>query len=449
MKKLLFLMFIGFSLNLFSQESKTNLALAKSKNEIREAAYLLRSNYQKYKSYIYFGDSIFHNIEEGFKVINLTLIKTSELEYYHQLFECGDSLAKTDNYFNKRFANSLFLALITQLNSSEVSSSVKQKKLIINKIVFSDLKYCCRFTDATSLLLIKNIKVNSAITDLVKELLTNTQRTEDEAKLIVKSSKPFFNVNDTIGFKSKVQKYKSGDKSLEFDILHIEWVQRDAKKAKMDLSAYIDSLQSVYNKQFIANYIKHPIDYRSPIIFSYDHELKDFAPYIEKIYLENLKSDPSDDRSIKKLIELVLAHFQYKNYEQTIISQISDSIKATKKNDLSRYLSYFEDLMYIKTQESVFAVAPMLLVKEKIKRRNLDIEHSIGAFIFCKLDMYIKNLPWEYHNKTSRMILINKEPTEESIDEWFIDNEMPPTFLETMYKWMIENKGKYEMRNDG
>lgn len=446
---LFLILFFGNTLTLICQTGEEKFMIIKSKNEINKVADLYNSNYQLYYLKIDFDNFLSYNINDSNKSIELSIKDIKIIQYIKQIFECGDSIARTDNYYNKKFAHLLFIALIKQLNSSDAfKQSENEKQLIIQKIVFSDLKYCCRFTDASSLLLLKKEEITPKISELTKELLIHPKRTVAEAQLIINSTKPFFNIADTIGFKSKVQKYKNGDKNLEFEIKKVEWLIRDAKNARMELGSYIDSMQSVNNKIFIADYIKQLIDVRTIIVFSYNHELKKFATYIEKIYNENSKSGYELDASITKLIELVLAHFQYENFEQKIISQINDSLKTTKPGEIKKYESYFQDLIFINTQQSIFSIAPMLLLKEKVKIENLDIIYSIGAFIFCKLDKNIKNLPWEYHNIKTRKILINNEETVELIDEWFIDNNMPSDFLEKMYQWMVENKGNYLLKRD-
>ncbi len=445
------------------------------------------TKYQGYTVNLTFG-TIGFTVREDIQYFIVALPGRDNLSTIKKLAQAANKMGSADNYYNKIMAHQLNLFLTNALIFKEDSlkSQVMGKTAIntlIQQIVISDIKHCARFTDTYIFNKLKKQHYTDDIIREMKGLLSHPSKTREEARIIIATRKPEYSILDTIGYKSNVKQYHSllqeyegyksrlkeySDKAKAANISVEEWLNvndttgfkerfqaclkqkseletytnkinnwmRNAEKSKMELSHWLDSMQASRDTLFINSYIKETVNLLPLFHAIGKNYLDELAPDIEQlINTGKLNKDEKNEAMLQ------LARMQYKEYEKQTVQRIESEIKQTDGSEYSALNKLFEKLVYINTQMSFYATAPLLLNKN-IWGDYLN-QATIGARIFIQLDIYIKNFPFDKKQLIDKVSEGGKYDI--IVNEMVIDHELGEDFLKRMYEWMKSNRGNYEI----
>jgi hypothetical protein len=472
--------------------SKTLLAqqdqIAKIEKQVFAMADTFKTKFSDYTISLAYGELTSFTIRRDIKYFKIVICYLVDLKATADLIQAAKKLSDTKNYYNKILGHQINLFLISGLILKE-DTLINQRKdysiieKLIQQIIISDFKYCARYTDLS---LFEKLKKRHYTTDVIldlKTLLANPNKTSEEAKIIASSMRPEYSIIDTIGYRYRVkqyqdelQKYKEyGTKLKEFNnkakeanesieewlnlhdtsafkeklkdcVKHLSeleiytrkinnWLV-NAEKSKMTVKHWLDSMQITHDTTFVKKYVKESL-ILLPVLNSIGQNyLSELAPDIEQLLSKGKLVEYE-----KSNAELQLSRLQYKEYEKEVIQRINNEIKLIDGSNYIAYRKLFEKLIYINTQESFYAIAPLLLNKN-IWGDNLN-RATIGARIFIQLDNHIKNFPFNKKQLIDKVSEGGKYDV--FINEMIIDYELGELFLEKIYQWMIENKGNYDI----
>jgi hypothetical protein len=488
MEKLLKLTFILFSLainhsNTSAQHKKSSLI----EKQLFEIADTFGTNYSGYIISLTYGESLKYIVDKKIKFFIVTIPDIKNLNATIDLAQSSNKIGSTKNYLNKTLAHQVNLFLASELIKYQDTLILHGKDLIaidnlISQIVLSDISNCCKFTDTNIFNKLKKHNFTPDIIKVMRELFANPFGTEEEARIILSSKKPYFNtldtgynvlykkdkdinmeydiyseeydkyqdkakaanmtieewlnINDTTGFLKKYYDCQNRKSQIRNDLSEIISWRRMAEKTKMPLKDFLDSMQIIEDNQYIKFHTNKTIGIWPIADAVGQNYLNELAPEMEQLLLDG-KIENND----KKAIKLNLARMQYKDYEKTEIRQTEDAIKTTDSTNFNRLRQYLIKLIYINTQESFYATAPLLLYKS-FWGNELN-NASIGARVFIELRDYITNFPFDEKKLIDKISEGGKYDV--LINEIVIDNELGEIFLKEMYQWMIENKGNYKI----
>jgi hypothetical protein len=452
MKKIIvyFIFLFCLSVHTFSQQQQSKSGVDKLLHLIVTISDSVREMYPyRYQCFsAWESDSVYYTINHKSELISLYFPAIRKPLQGRMIFEKLDSLAKTYNYCNKVFAHKMYFTMLTGLIREEDSLSKTNKDTLqtarlISDIINSDLDNCVRYTDAKFTSPLKHRNLTPEILNKLMMLFRNPFHTLEEAKVIAQRQEPKRFVPDTTGYaKKRANFYNLNEEGKEYT-RKVESAISKAEKAKLTLFQYRDSLQKDWNLRAINGALTERIDLMYIVQDAGQKYFYELAPAIEKFYLTGIEKKWDEVENCR----INLARLQYKNYEQILVDEkvkgMDTTIKYLKKqisNDqqkdaLNDLYGLFRNLIYINTQNSYYATAPLLLLTVRENEctdclRNRSI--LAASRFFLELNRYIMNFPWDKQKYNGG-----------DVDEFYIENEMPKGFLEGMYNWMIENRGKY------
>lgn len=375
----------------------------------------------------------------------VTIKNPKNLEYSKSLFKAVNELSQNENYFDKVLSNEIYWDMMTFLRSSEDSikaanGNYQEVTKLIQDIVYSSLKNCARYASDLVVSKVEPRHLNDKIFKEMKNILEHPKHTSQEAELYAKAYKPHYALSDTIGFARMQREFSKENRQHEMDIRRIKNMLRWAKEKNMTLKQWFEKENKEYYEARRADFLKMPVGLNQTVEFAAHYYVMELAPSLEKLL--QIEKDVYKDKSyISELrIDIDLARLGYKNYREKILKEMEQMIKSPNntKNDYRRFL---DRAKYINTQESYFVVAPLLLVKDSIAY-GID-NYTFGAFAFNKLREIILNFP-----EVQEILLKATDNGNMWVDEvkLFERLENENSFLQRMYNWMIENKGKYAIK---
>lgn len=447
-----------------------------------------RTKYQSSQVYLSIDKRLSFTFNED-NYYNLAIPALNDLKTIAEVLKVADKIGSASNYCGKILAHELNQYVIGQLRQIEDTLLEQGNEpsvalTLIKRSITSELKYCTRFTDSYYIFdKLKRRHYNQEAITEIKALLNHPYKTSEEAKIVLASLKPQYSILDTIGFAEKIKEYKNILREHDQNVVELntyrakakaanrsieEWLNindtsgfkekfnaslkreseletytskinnwiYNAEKSKMTLKHWLDSMQAVEDTQFIKKYTKEPL-VLWPVVHAIGQSyMKELAPDIEQLVMSGKLSEND-----KTQAGIELARMQYKDYEKQVIEQIENEIRLADSTDYSTLSKLFEKLVYINTQESFYATAPLLLNKN-IWGDYLN-QATIGARIFIQLENYIKNFPFDKKQLIEKVSERGKYDV--IVNEMVIDYELGENFLKQMYQWMIENKRKYEL----
>jgi hypothetical protein len=432
-----------------------------------------------------FGFSIFKN-----EYLAIYLPRLNNLELAEELANVLYSFGKTENYVNKRIIDKISIYMVLDLQDEEDSLIKKGKDYskfssLVQQIAYTDLKSCARYSNSSVCTKLKRRNFIPEIKEEMKKLLASPDRTLNEAKLALQSQKKTYVIEDTTGYYSKKMEYKEIYKkyrtyrdallknlpqekeknmnleawaekndSNEFGNRYLIWLKKKncyenyinkieswkqaAKREGITLNQWLDKTESETDNGFINNYLTRSINVFSIIEAIGYNNFYELAGNVEELYLTG-----KIDKDTKEEARLTLARLQYKDYENLVIDSIRKIISLTDRSDYITLLYYFKNLVYINTQESFYAIAPLLLIKNEYNDNMNTV--PINARFFVLLKKHIKNFPWDEKAKIKGLKIHGLYNFD---DPWDVNNYLPKDFLGRIFQWMIENRGKYEIGSD-
>jgi hypothetical protein len=393
------------------------------------------------------------NILVNFSDKNVILLipKITDVYMGRNLIKAVDSLAVTTNFWNKEVANKLynkFVLDLLELKDSLVirNQSVHEVDCIIDKIVLNDLERCARYTDVNIVFCLDRHRFSPAAIEKLSAILRSPLHNIEEAKVIAQREmeSDYLHI-DTIGFAHKIKNFTGLNHSDIDKVKFIYKLMQEASNIGLPYERYLDTLRQRRYVSTIKGILMQNIPCTECIVSqagsNYVHEL---ASAIDDFYTVKKSKNEDGFDCVKNL-----ARLQYRDYENMLIQHTKlelDSVfillsgqlnKVTKDNAIDDLFVNYRVLSYINTQESYCNAAPLLLRKEMLKKYSddSDKEFMIGARFFLELNSNIENFPWDID-----------EYKDEYVNDEFIEKKMPKDFLEKMYKWMIENKGNYKIK---
>jgi hypothetical protein len=387
------------------------------------------------------------------------------------IYNLTDSLAQTNGYDNKYLANSIVYRYIKLYRKENTIK--KWQRDFITKLIMMDFKYCCRYLINTiyPVEILSEDFFTPAIIEQCKELFEHPTYTREEAEIIATSFKPICSVSDTLGYSALKQK-KDSLYAIRLQLqpydrdLHGEEERlyedarsmiRDAEKMGLNLEQYCDSINRQIYQNIINNYSGKELDRVSSLLSSFaSNKVHVMAPLIEEYGTQYYYSDID--------IQKMLARLNYKNYAQqsikyythqidslsNILSSIDELIKYPTDLYLSTFVktrNVFGSLCYIGTQESYFATAPLLLLKNHVKD-DLQYEYPIGVYFYDEIYRSFKNVPLpECCYGTGEYGDFIHDPKDVYSPYTTLKCDEVENYLPIVYQWMLDNKGKYELKN--
>lgn len=448
------------------------------------------TKYQSSKLYLSVDKSINFTFDKYNNYYTLTIPALNDLQTIAIAVKVTDKIGSTSSYCSKILAHELNQYIIEQLVHIE-DTLLKQGNestealSLIKQTITSELKFCTRFTDSYYLFnKLKRRHYSMDALTAMKALLNHPYKTSEEAKIVLASLKPKYTILDTIGFVEKTYEYKNillehdtnieelntyKDKAKAANVGIDEWLNinvksgfkekfntnlkrkslietytsninswiYNAEKSKTTLKHWLDSMQALQDTVCVRNFIKEPLVLWPLVTAIGQSYLNELGLDIEHLIATGKLSEDEIN-----LAELQLARIQYKEYETEIIHRIENEIKQTNGQDFGALNKLFEKLVYINTQESFYATAPLLLNQNYFN--NLFTTVPINAHFFVQLKQFIHNFPWDEEGKIKE--LEKKDIYIYSFDDpWDVNYYLPNDFLKQMYQWMLANRGKYEI----
>ncbi len=357
-------------------------------------------------------------------------------ENYEPIFLIVDSLAKTSIYSNKIIANEIYHQILSFLYNKSYLTS--QEFRFAKKAIISDIDNCMKFTSTNNIMYMKEDMITDELIAKIKEFLTNNKRTKKEAAVYLNSIDKFYNINDTIGLSNETIELRKGNKQ---NIDHLEkinyWI-KESKKQNQELNVYLDSMQQIVNINILDKFYNMQISITPLIEFVGNFYIKDLSTEIENIY----RSD-----SVYFNAGLVLARFQYKNYENEIIKNILTRYDLLLKTDgdLLDFRTLFDQLCYINTNNSLSAISSFVSLNNKEYDDIFNMYYTYGEYFLSLINYKILNLPWEYSYEN--LIQINKSKNDYNklvIDHiWLATHKLSEEDLIKITNWLKNNKNEF------
>jgi hypothetical protein len=306
------------------------------------------------------------------------------------------------------------------------------------------------------------------IIEKCKAMFVNPTYTKKEADVIAASFKPPFSVSDTLGYaalKHKRDSLRTYYRSGYYAELHGEeedlyYTKRnrikEAGEMGLTLEQYCDSMNMDYYQRVADTYVGKTLYGLGYVLSSFaENKVYFMAPLIEE-YGKQYFSDIE--------IQEMLARLDYKDYKERhdtynaqqiinytqqidslskILSSIDEIILPSSYSKGHReYIELrwiMDDLKHLGTQDAYFAMAPLLLIKNRVKTYHPQYEFLIGI---------------DFYEKIARLFI--GVPLPKCVDpEWigiihqYDDGACKAIedYLPKVYQWMLDNKGKYELKN--
>jgi hypothetical protein len=240
---------------------------------------------------------------------------------------------------------------------------------------------------------------------------------------------------------------------------------RGVEKMGISLEQYCDSVNREQYQFWVDYYTGKQLDRLSSLLESFaENRVYAMAPFIEeqgdKYFSERRLLEMLSRLNYKDYPEQLVAYYtqQVADYTHQIdsLSQILSSIDHLINNEYGRgtqgwgeyqklNLIIFSKLESIGTQEAYFAMAPLLKITNRVKDQY---PYSTSPLIEFPINLW-------FYNKMAR--LLANVPLPECIHADFFDLLTPydrdkgcteiEAYIPKVYQWMLDNKGKYELRN--
>lgn len=437
----------------FSQEIRQERDLEKILYYVVIAPDSIRKHFQNtYDAFnVEYRDSVDFKISCLYRQVCLYFPRVVDIEKGEIICSKLDSLSTTSDYWNKVVANKMYKRVLSDMIELEDTlvtrkQSTTQVRLLINRIVLADLDKCARYTDVNIVSSLKRSHYTPAVVERLAAIMLNPRHNYDEAKVIAQRKVDLNYLQiDTAGLFNKVKDFKDLSQREIDKVKYTYKLLQDAEKVGLPFTCYIDTLRQRQIATIIGGNLEEDVTWIGSIVDEAGlNYVLDLAPAIEEYYISGKERKVNVDNCW-----INLARLQYNDYENTVLRQIkreldSTSILLSKPLDknhtfdvISDLFSCYRSLAYINTQESYYNAAPLLLRKEMRKKYSddSDEEFMIGARFFLELNSNIENYPWDID-----------EYKDEYVNDEFIEKKMPKDFLDKMYKWMIENKGNYKIK---
>lgn len=390
-------------------------------------------------------DSINYVVDKGVQFICFSRLSNYSIADIDLLTKQIDSLAYIPSYKHKRLWVELNGTIVTryQNEAKKLGNDTIFDKRIANifETYFLNCAYCAYCEDALDDKFRRQY-FTSNTQKIVNDVLENPYLTEEEAMISVFSipqPSPESVRRDTIGLSRAKQEWDSIDNLLHHKALNWEIDKRNYLKFQKD------SLEKVISKksnsfigwaakegktleEYFADYYKSEACRESPrklehITNSYlSAAIADTVPdlyleTVEKIYNSKVLHDGPGywflvENRYKDYVEQAI------NANKKMIEKISDNPTLTER--------IVKDLLRIRTQESVAAIAPLI---------KCDIVYAIYGDGTCKQPVGETAL---YSIYTSHVI---KNFPFKLNAEYKYD----PKVFDEIYQWFIDNQGKYEL----
>jgi hypothetical protein len=339
-------------------------------------------------------------------------------------------------------------------------------------------KYCYRYigNNATyySINYLPDSLYTPEIIEQCKKMFVNPNYTQEEAELIASSFKPLYSISDTLGYAALKHKKDSlyairrqlqpydrelhGEEERLYDSKRS--LIRNAENAGLTLQQYCDSMNMKYLQKNVSNYAGKSLYELERIVYGFaKNKVHAMAPLIEEYGKQYHYTDID--------IQEMLAQLDYKDYKarqdaynvqqieyyrqqidslSKILSSIDKLIKYPTELYLSTFIKIgdiFGGLCYIGTQESYFATAPLLLLKNRV-RDFYTKEYPIGIYFYNEIDRMFKNVPLPkccyIHDEDGDFVITPKG----AYTNWKCTDV--EKYLPIVYQWMLDNRGKYELK---
>lgn len=396
--------------------------------------------HHNYKLGFTLSDTILNKVEEElFFNIEFPDISSNE-KMCNKFYIFLDSLAQSYVYSSKLLAYKGYKELLKEFRPYPY---VWQRKLGL-KMVHSILDNHLRIIDLYAICYLPRELFTDELLRKISEVYTPPTLTRYEAKISAQEVGKLHNLTDTIGY-TKLK--KKPDDKLSLGEEHKRWnIKVDlyrAKKANTTLKVYYDSLNKVRFRKIVKARMGYPFGGGG----SLEKCLARKKVYKADRMIDTLRNILYFEDWDNYNFDLDLARLRYKDYPEKMINKYANAIDTTiqylestnlsnEKNDrIDRKLyNYFENLLYIDTQESYYETAPLVMIQDTgLYFSNHEyIPYRIGTGYIKKLSDYIKNLPSSVMDSISG-------------DLWYIDKKLPKGYHEKIYNWMMENKGNYEL----
>lgn len=390
-------------------------------------------------------DSVSYILDKGAQRIYFSRLLNYSITEIDLLAKQIDSLAYIPSYKHKRLWTELNVAIVEryQNEAKKLGNDTIFDKRIANiyETYFLNCSYCeggynvfdCKF---------RRQYFTSNTLKILNDLLENPYVTEEEALILVFSSpqpSPESVRRDTIGLGRAKQEWDSIDNLLHHKALNWEIDKRNYLKFQKD------SLENVIHEKsnsFIEIAARHGKTLEEYFADYYKRQAYRNSPrkleHITNSYLSAAIADTVPDLYLETVEKIYNSEFlhdgpgywflvenRYKDYvEQAInankkmIEKISDNPTLTER--------IVKDLLRIRTQESVAAIAPLI---------KCDIVYAIYGDGTCKQPVGETAL---YSIYTSHVI---KNFPFKLNAEYKYD----PKVFDEIYQWFIDNQGKYEL----
>jgi hypothetical protein len=377
------------------------------------------------------------------------------------ILQIADSLAHVGGYNNLRIVNGLTreivrtFATIKSVDSEGRSKSIEnldmpnwQREVSIDAALL-DLNCCARIYYYSAALVLPSFLFSPEIIDRIKHLYRNPMLTREEAEMMAQAHFPLVPY-DTTGYMELRKRYLTPNSDLNaterdrYGSIYSELNR--IKKANMTFERYYDSLNRVRYAEIAERLEGQPFNSMDHIVETIGdkriYAMADFVDSLKQVGISQYFRLSSLD------VNQELARLRYKDYPQRQIEKYTrtiDSCSTYLKNNpdadrkkvdeiMKILIQCHEKLRYINTPESFYRMAPMLLINNMCTNLNdRDLNYSIGAYFFVKINQDIINIP-------KPEIFLNVPA--------YIDEDMPRDFLPKMYQWMLDNKDNYKFNHD-
>lgn len=375
-----------------------------------------------------------------------------------EILQIADSLARTGGYNNLRIANRLALRVVITFSSlkfvypetednrlqnmENYEMSDWQRQLSIEAAIL-DLKYCARLCESAAVSALPSFLYSPEIIEHIKTLFrTQPLYTREEAEMMAQAWPPVAPY-DTTGYMELEKKYYTPNTRLDrkesSKLNFIRSLFKDLQRSNRTIEQFYDSLTRVKYARIVEDRKRRPFANMYYIM----SKIGSKRIYAMAEFIDSLKQ-VGDTQYWRKAgpdldADLLLARLRYKDYPQrqmdkytyimdTCINYLNNN-SDLGRDEIAETMRILEEcyigLRYINIPESLYRMAPLLLIETVYHDRTLDRKYSIGEYFFNEIDYDILNLP--------------ERPEQRQI---------PKEFLQKAYQWMLDNKNNYELKYD-